>query len=296
MKKLFVLGLAIVMVLAFAAVSMAATVTTGGELDFGKNWCDKSNAGYENNVANAKVTFTAQIADDVKAFVAFKGDAGNSLSVYNNATPPVLVATGSNAWSVYVDEAWTQFTEDYGTIKVGYFGYGQNQKDIVGAVIGDVKSALTATYNVKLGDALGLNLAAANKGTYQGLDYSIGLAYDTDVFGGTVNYFKWATDDNSLYSVTAYYKIDALKLYAQYENHVNVNNASNFIVGGVYDSADVPLFVRAEYDLANQGYSSNDWALRLAYKVTGNYKFQYTMQHVNTDDHLNNELLLITTF
>lgn len=279
MKKLLVLGLAIVMVLAFAAASMAATVTVGGELDFGKGWIDTAGWQDEYNVCNAKVTFTAQIADDVKAFVALKGDAANS-----------------PAWNVLVDEAWTQFTEDYGTIKVGYFGYSQNQKDIIDAVIGDVKSALTVTYAGKLTDQLTLNLAAANEGNADGLDYSVGLAYDADNFGVNINYFKWATLVDAYYSAEGYYKLDALKLYAQYENYSNHSSAQNFIVGGVYDSADVPLFVRAEYDLNDQGAGSNDWAVRLAYKVTANYKFQYTMFHQNAGDYVKNELLLITTF
>jgi hypothetical protein len=76
MKRALIFGLSILMTLTSTAVSMAATVTVGGEFDFGKEWHDTGEThrylGSESNVSNAKVAFTVQITDDTKAFAALK--------------------------------------------------------------------------------------------------------------------------------------------------------------------------------------------------------------------------------
>lgn len=262
MKKFVAIVLSLVLVFAVAIIASAAP-TVSGELDFGKNFEANS------NIANGKVGFNSNIAEGMNTNIVLKADP--------------IDTTG-----VTVDEAWFQAAKEFGTFKVGYFGYNQKGGiDILTPAIGDIKDGLTASYSVKLNDNVTLNAAAANDDETvvtpeKGLVYSAGIGYATENFGGDVNYFKPVVgDDNTAIGMNAWYKMDDLKIYGNYENN-SQSTVKDMIVGANYDSAKVPVYARGEYNLQQNISGTNAYGVRVGYKVNNNMKLQYDLMRNDT--------------
>ena len=283
MKKLIV-----VTVLSFALVFSAAMIasaapTVSGEVDFGK---DFQNNPAPFNIGYAKLNADANITDNISAHVGFKAD-------------PIFDAQTVNPAKVYTDEAWFKMTGDLGTLKVGRFAYNQKSGiDILNPAIDDINTDLTASYSVQVADGLTINAAAANDDVHQGLQYSAGVAYANDMFGGDVNYTKPVVgNDNSAISANAWYKLSDFKLFGNYEkndtNSLAQRATTDSVIGVSYDSAQMPIYGRVEYDLQSNttndasGNSVNPYGVRLGYKVNNNFKVQYQLaknQSMNSKD------------
>lgn len=268
MKKLLVLALAAIMVLSVAAVSMAA-VTVGGEVNFGWNLIDSStNTGKQtqNDFADAKVTATAELNDEVSAFAAIKSDnfAGSK---------------------TFIDEAWVKFTEGFGTIKVGYFGWNIKENLDIINLVPDLKTDAGFNAVIKASDSVTIDLAAgqpydkaADTGADGGFVYGAKVKYDTDVFGVSLamaNFGNYEKGADAPMSLNGYYKMDAFCFFLNYIPEFKLSDATgnakvkSAIIGATYDSADVPVYARLEYDVQATDNTETPYGFRIGYKLNG---------------------------
>jgi hypothetical protein len=284
MKKLLIVLLAAMMVLSLAAVSMAAT-TVGGELKMIYKTDDvKTNDEAEwYDAAEAKVTATTQVSDSVAGFVAIKtGDGANG---------------GFKA-----DEYHITFTQDFGTVKVGYFGHKLTPSlDIIkGWGFKEMKgNALTeANFNIADGFVLGLAYALdGNTGNevgdlqplYDGA-YDVKFGYATDLFGGEVHVFgNGDCKNDEIESVNAldvwYQPMDMLKAYVAYVDAgfkgPRKDPDAAIIVGALAQLTDA-FSARFEYNIEEYGTKPdtyNNYGLKLAYAFGNGVTAEFKTEH-----------------
>jgi len=160
MKKLLVLALSVMMVLAFAAISMAEATFTG-EIDPGyKTFSDDSTSkDYSMPYIFGKITMAGKLGDNVTGTMVIKSNDDPNCNASSKATSDMLITD----WRF--DEADVVFTESFGTIKIGYFGWNNNPKDILDSVRGDVKSNCTVSTAIKVAEGFTLGLAYAAQPT-----------------------------------------------------------------------------------------------------------------------------------
>ena len=212
MKKLLVIALSVVLVLAFATVSMAEA-TFSGEIDAGyKTYQVDSPAAGQGDQSMpylfGKVVMSGKLADSVTGTLVIKdNDDDISASGSGNAT-----AAGNNVGKMVFDEADAIFTVPFGTVKVGYFGWNNNPKDIIDTLRGDVKTDVVINPNFKITDNITLGLAYAiptsnDKGDTDGPNsayYGVDLGFATDSFGfdliyaNSSSYYSKAGTDGTL--------------------------------------------------------------------------------------------------
>jgi Gram-negative porin len=300
MKKLLVLVMAVVMILAFAAVSMAEA-TLSGEVDTGyKTFKADNSDGVSSPYLFAKIVLNGKLGDDI----GLTQDPG--------------ISETANANSFTFDEASVTFTESFGTIKFGDWAWNNNPKDILDTYRGDLRSEFAVAGSFKVADGFTVGAVYGFGGTddkgktneengrygYVNSPYGVDLGYATDTYGAdlivTNNFWYSHTDtvNNVVVSSKAYtctgvqgwYKVGDFKPFIQYET-VDVsdktngtNDPVNTIIGATYESADVPVYARVEYDLskidhniANLGAddAANEWGVRLGYKLASGVKFEF---------------------
>jgi hypothetical protein len=276
MKKLIVVALSVVMILSFAAVSMAATVNVGGELNFGWDLSVADEATTDlNQFADTKVGVTAALTDEVSAFAAVKS---------------------TDFSKAFIDETWVKFSEDFGSVKVGYFEYVlDGDVDIIPSTGTDSvsnsyflknKAGIAAAVKVAEPITVGGYLARFDPNAAVGDDmetkYAVTAAYDTEAFGAKVNYVGTTEEDVDAYeTVNLYYNLAPAKVYLDYEFLGDSND--NAIVGALYEGDKI--YGRVEYqavkpdsqDDANIGY-------RIGYKLGGGAKIEYNNMSINGAD------------
>jgi hypothetical protein len=272
MKKLFVLALSAIMIFAFAAVSMAATVTVGGELNIGMDM--KSATTGSESTMNAfnetKLFATAVLDDQITAYGAFK--ASNHLN-----------GTG---YAVVNKEAWVSFKEGFGIVKVGHFDWNPKEYLDIINIIPDMNSPAGINLVTNVTKNVTVNLygsETADKedtlGTDQGALYGLKVNYATGNFGvGFVTAkYAYAEDADSLMEVNANYKMnDSLNFFLNYapeRNTTATTKAEAAIVGCTYDSNSI--YARVEYNAQVEDGLDNDYGFRVGYKISKDAKIEY---------------------
>lgn len=218
---------------------------------------------------DAKVTATAAVNDEVSAFVAIKSEA-----------------LGTNA--TFVDESWVKFTEGFGTVKVGYYGWNIKENLDIIKLVDDIKSDCGINAVIKASDAVTVDFFTAQyfdkslAGGDGGFLYGVKIKYDTDVFGVSLATGKnsYVKDAESPMSLNAYYKLDAFTVFMNYipEGKYDVKSTmgtgtiskvQSAIIGATYDSADSPIYARAEFDVQPTKDTEAGMGFRIGYKING---------------------------
>jgi hypothetical protein len=286
MKKLLVIALSVAMILAFAAVSMAEA-TFSGEIDAGyKAYSPDQGKDQSMPYIFGKMVLSGKLGDSVTGTLVFK-DADDDINATGNAT-----AASDNVGKFAIDEASLVFAQSFGSIKVGYFGWNNNLKDIIDTYRGDVKTDVVVSGTVKVVEGLTIGAAYAipttddngkTDGKNAGL-YGIDLGYATDAFGADLIYTnssgkldKKGKDLATVTGVQGYYKLGDLKPYIQYEvvsDTGTKDDLSNTIIGAIYESANSPIYGRVEYDLSAPNDIENEYGVRLGYKLASGAKLE----------------------
>jgi len=296
MKKLLIVLLAAMMVLSLAAVSMAAP-TVGGELKFIYKIADElvDDNNDENDITDAteaKVTFTTEVSDTVKGFVAIKAKEGAAVSAY-------------------LDEYHMTFTQGFGTVKVGYFGHKLTPSlDIIkGHGLKELKANALTVVDYNVSDAFVVGLAYALDGNekkladadadaklalgdfkpvYDGA-YDLKLGYKADSFGGEVHIFGNGDVEvaGKVESVTAldiwYQPTDVIKAYFDYvapsykDETAATEKDPAMIVGALFTLTEA-LSARVEYNLEAPEGADNNYGVKFVYKFTNKVTGELKME------------------
>jgi hypothetical protein len=274
MKKLFVLGLTIVLVLAVSIVAGAATKTTiGGEGNFGYKLVDGENN--DSDFSSYKLVVTAEVNPNVTLLSKIKCDP----------------AANDGTSKYFTDECTATIKMVPATLTVGFFGFGfGGNKDLLDAACKDFKSEAALQMEIPLGKGLtGKVLYIGHDSTYdanaQAGAYGLRADYSLNKFGagfiyGDLNDNQY--DKSTAYTVTASYKVmPDLMAYIDYSTLEENEKNTNIILGAYYTSDKSPWEFRAEYDLNNENKidnwseNFNPWQVRLIYKFSPNLKVQF---------------------
>ena len=182
MKKIMALLLTVGFIIGISAVSMAAA-TFSGEIDVGYQGWQQNQSGFfhHHHFHPLGNTEDAQ-ADYVFGKMVLNGKLGEDLTgtlVFKDADTKYS-STADNMSNLAVDEASVTFTEDWGSLKLGYFGWNNNLKDILDVWTDDIKSQSTIAFSTPLTDNINLGLAFAYTGT------GYGSVHDPWINDGTV--------------------------------------------------------------------------------------------------------------
>jgi hypothetical protein len=300
MKKLLVIALSAIMILACAAIAMA-DISLTGEIDTGYKGATTSDVDNSMPYIFGKVNVAGKLGDSVTGLMVIKSNSD-----------PACPSTEKLENNFQFDEADFTIAESFGTLKFGYYGWNNNLKDIIDPVRGDVKSYFVSSAALKITDNFTLGLAYSFKGTDNAStivtvpaigdvtsaantaygdtidgQFGIDLGYATDSFGVDLIY----TDKNAAsalytslagtYSTTgiqAYYLINGFKPYVQYEkasfSESSYDDVANTIVGFIYDNADVPFYGRVEYDASDDFGDNHMTGVRVGYKLANGIKLE----------------------
>lgn len=291
MKKVFILALSTVMVLALAAVSMA-TVTVSGEVVAKYNFESGADA------AEGKIVFDGKVNDAVTAKIIYKYDTDKT--------------------GVFVDEYWFNVTGDLGALKVGKFGYGtKGNVDIVDGTVKDFKAEAGVAYTYEV-DPFMLKVFWAPDQSYIEKPwflvdkedtsplgdnaYVLSFCYAADRWGADLNYFA-SGSDRVYEEYFDYYKwhgyagniwvqpIDYLKIYAHFggtDNEINYNYTTH-IIGGLFTAMDGALTIRGEYGIYDydpwyiENYDFDSWGVAIQYAAANGLTYKYTRQNKDYD-------------
>jgi hypothetical protein len=289
MKKLFVLAVSAMMIFAMAGISMAA-VTVGGEIDGGYK-------SYSNDVTDktlsmpyiyGKVGINGQLGNNVTGTLVIND---NDEDITNNATTN-RTAAADNINNLVFDEASVTFAESFGNIKVGYFPWNNNLKDILDTYRNDLQTDCAISGTFKLGGGLSLGAVYAipttdAQGKTDGVNaaqYGADLAYTTDSYGADLIYTSNTSgmtnkdgDAAVVMGAQGWYKIGNFKPFVQYEivqDTASKDDPTNTIVGATYESASNPVYARAEYDLSTSNDKENAYGVRAGYKLASGVKIE----------------------
>lgn len=293
MKKLLFLGLALALVVTVApGVFAAAKVTVGGEANFGYDFAKKDYRGEEG-------------ADFSDLAVTVKGEVADNISFYGKIKSENLSEKGQ----FFTDEAHATLKLNPVSLKIGYYGFGfGGGKDLLDVPMGDLKSHVGIQAEVPLGEGLTGKVYIPLPGDKVVNDTEAGafglrLDYNKEIYGFGVIYGQsdWKKKDNikdqnqnpisvydcaTAYTVTAYFKpIPDLKAYVDYSTLTadviagGEKENTAIILGAYYTPVDLPIEIRAEYDLDDENdiakwYDHNPWALRFVYKINSNVKIE----------------------
>ncbi len=312
MKKLLVVALSAIMVLSMAAVSMAA-VAVGGEFNFGykteaPDTLDAALGGDDKGTdfIESKVIVSGDINDNLAVFAAIKtnGSSENGGSrFFNDELWAKLKYDAFNLQVGYfgfgfggpkdiLDAAYGDLKADAGLLAsykftdsfTGKLYYGYDN-DVAAAVMVDTSTPAdtpdTLVYST-------LDGAAGDGAIAVGFDYaadalSVGLIFAQPNFEYTDLNTKYETDNVIAANVS--YAIGAFKPYVSYSScSVSTTIAgvktdsddSVIMVGFTLESADMPFYARAEYDLDTEnevkGWTEDldIYGIRLGYKLNAN--------------------------
>lgn len=301
MKKLLVVALSAIMVLSMAAVSMAA-VAVGGEFNFGYKTEATDNLSKDDKTALSDPSKPDKGTDFIESKVTVSGDVNDNLAVF--AAIKTNDGSSNNA-GFFNDELWAKLKYDAFALQVGYFGFGfGGPKDILDAAYGDFKADAGLLASYKFTDAITGKLyygydndyirTAANGPVYLdgatgdgaiavGVDYAAdALAFGLTFAQPNLDFKSQNLETDSIIAANVSYAIGAFKPFVSYSSYSETKNNKDqdnsvIILGFTLESADMPFYARAEYDLDSEnevaGWAKDDlslYGIRLGYKLNAN--------------------------
>jgi hypothetical protein len=262
MKKLLVVALSAMLVLAYASVSMAA-ITTTGEINVGLTLAPDASKG---QFSDAKIVFDAAINDTVSANAAIKSGV------------TVLASDGTKTAT---DVAWDTYSIsskfDMGTLKLGYFGVNLNGKtDILAKVLPEIKPASLIQFAANVGEGM----SAAISYDYQDeAQYIASFTYDVAPLYVQVGMENCAGVSGTGLNV-GYAIGDALSVYLNYES--DDTDAKDTIIGVLYTQD--ALSARLEMNSEKAG-DNTPMGIKVAYTAANSlvYTLSYVKDGAATD-------------
>ncbi len=310
MKKLLVVALSAIMVLSMAAVSMAA-VAVGGEFNFGykteaADTLDAALGGTDKGTdfIESKVTVSGDVNDNLAVFAAIKTNDGSNAAgtkgFFNDELWAKLKYDAFNLQVGYfgfgfggpkdiLDAAYGDLKADAGLLAsykftdafTGKLYYGYDN-DVTGAGLVDADNNGTPDAFVYFTQ----DGAAGDGAIAVGLDYaadalSVGLIFAKPNFEYNATVIGQKYETGNIVAANVSYAIGAFKPYVSYSsfsettNNVDADNKV-IIVGFTLESADMPFYARAEYDVDSKnevaGWTKDldIYGIRLGYKLNAN--------------------------
>lgn len=255
MKNLLAIVLSAVLVLSFAAVSMAA-ITVTGEVNVGLTLAPEASKG---QFSDAKVVFDAAINDTLSANVAIKGTNAGSTDNDGDTT----------GYNVVLDTYSISNKFDMGTLKLGYFGANLNgKKDILGVAIGEIKPAALIEFAANVGEGMKVAVDYDYQTTS---NYIASFTYDVAPLWVQVGMSNQATVTGTALNVG--YALGAFTPYLVYQTE---GDDKTQLLGVLY-TADA-LSARFEYNMVKDVNDNSPMGLKVAY--TAENSLVYTLSYV----------------
>jgi hypothetical protein len=264
MKKTFTLFTVIVLLLTLTVTADAADFSADGRLQL--KYVD------ENQTSQDKYDALANLYAKINEEVTLTG---------------VLKAkTGSNA---YMDEVYGTYNKPFGQIKLGYFKYSTcGDTAILTNVIDDLQTDFGVSYSAPLKNGfvakayLGIGDDANNDNTY-----ALTFGYAREAWGADINVvdsrLRDVYSESSIaisgdyaktgFALNAFYiPLQPFRLYLNYETRDEDRKAQSFqykdaILGATYQPIE-KLTLIGEYNFEQNSQDSNNWGLRVNYKIT----------------------------
>jgi hypothetical protein len=256
MKKVLIVFLSAVMVLSLASLAFGSIAVTGGEMKWKYMFQGATSEG-------AGATAKDEINDQMEGKFKVESKISDQLSAY--IIPKVKVNGKNDGCNFWADEYAAVYASDFGTVKVGYFGYKtKGNVDILDPAIKDLKSVTGMLYSNKIADTFNVDLWYTpdyhkhDEALYDNA-YAVKLGYTSDMWGADVAVVNTNEDGAKTgYSANAYIMpVENLTAYMnysvdQYEDVVN-------IIGGMYTVGN--FTARVEYDLNNNLGANSDGSI-----------------------------------
>jgi hypothetical protein len=287
MKKVLVVFLSAVMVLSLASLALGTISVSGGEMKWKYMFQGENSEGGE----SPDVT-KVEKNDQMEGKFKVESKISDQLSAYVVSKVKVKDKTDGAKCDFFADEYAAIYTADFGTVKVGYFGYNTKGKvDILDPAIKDLKSVTGILYSNKIADTFNVDVwYTPDSHTHDEIlfdnAYAVKLGYATDMWGAdiaVVNTGETATttldknyqDTKTGYSANAYITpIENLTAYMNYS--VDQYEDVVTLIGGMYTFGN--FTARVEYDLNNNLGANSDGSIH--YKDSDKHEMESNLYGV----------------
>ncbi len=303
MKKLLVIALSVVMVFAFAAVSVAEVKATG-QVQLKYNTSDEDGVDdYDEFEIYAGVE--GNINDSVSGKVVFRADLG-----HDTVTTSKTTENGDDTYSdvsslnkdVYADEYWINIANTWGNIKLGYWDLDTDgERDIVSGAFGDINSDVAIDYTFKVENFYGGLWYSANEcddeeGVGDGA-YVVTLGYGNEKVGIEGNFVDTAIDTEGYdtgYTANLYFApVESVKFYTTYG--VGAASDDTYGVFGAKVTGG-PWVVRAEYGYGDDSTNGSDYGVQVYYNAANGITYRLTHAYDDSADVTTDQIKAVLVF
>jgi hypothetical protein len=270
MKKLYLLGLVMGLMLVMPVVGAATKTTISGEGNFGYDFAakdDPTNGDPKKESSSYVLKINAEVNPNVSLWGKFKMEPATKNSHF------------------FADECFATLAYKPVTCKIGYYGFGfGGGKDILD-VVDDFKSKVGLQAEAAIGGGLtGKVWLTGERNTDLGQPlgdgaYAAAIDFSTARFGVGCIYGDPDNDaSGTLYTVNGFLiPFPDLKAYVNYCDQADAKKTT-LLVGANYTPVKSPWEFRAEYDLDSESTDwtgdFNPWGIRVIYKINSNVKLQ----------------------
>jgi hypothetical protein len=288
MKKLLVLFLSAVMVLSFAAVSMAATV----EADWRAEWIQDGSQADPNDALQFKahdlrLNFKGKVSDTVDAYMQYTFGTATALKEY--------YVTFNQSWGKVMAGQWDYklvpsrvLLKPHGNLNcVNAKGSGSVYSK-TNTKIGDMQ----LLFDVPVNDAFTFGFWMVPDLTEDEMSYDFKFAYKADQWGAEVHYGELdpALDEATYVSFDVYYDItDDIKVFLYGvdadDNIVGWEDNLAPVIGATFKNiAGSKLTASLEYALEETAVDYTEYALQFKYAFNNKVALEVEYQTVDKDD------------
>ncbi len=286
MKKLLVVLMAAIMVVSFAAVSMAAATVEG---DWRAEWVmdesKKPNDDLTFSKYDLRFNFKGKVSDNVDAYLQM---------AYDNS----VLTADKDVIGVTVKEYFVTFKQSWGTLKTGFWDHKLFPSRVllkpheINAV--NAKD-MQFVFDIPVGDAMSFALFMDPDLAKDAMDYDVKFGYKADSWGAEIHYGDNdpSKDDATYVAFDVYYQInDAFKAFVYgMQPGDDFNKAWKDdkgdvilvpVIGAEYKSG--PVTTSFEYTLEEKSADYSPYGLKFAYGFNNKVTLEVEYTNVNKDD------------
>jgi hypothetical protein len=278
MKKLLVLFLSAVMVLSFAAVSMAAATVEG---DWRVEWVQDESAANDDlafKQHDLRLNFKGKVSDTVDAYMQYTFGTTEALKEY--------YVTFNQSWGKVMAGQW-----DYKLVPSRVLIKPQGSLNCVNAKTSSNKGLQILT-EVPFADGFTFGFWLVPDLTEDQMDYDLKLAYKADSFGAEVHYGETnsALDDADYISFDVYYNVvDNIKVFLYGvdagDNITTWEDNLAPVVGATFSNiAGSKLTASLELALEETDVDFTEYALQFKYAFSNKVALEVEYGNLNSDD------------
>jgi opacity protein-like surface antigen len=296
MKKLLVIFLSAVLVLSFAAASMAAATVTG---DFRYEWYNetKTDDSYDN--ADLRVKIAGNVSDSVSAYLVARAQSLNYNKVLTIGGTDYKIGNDGK-FDFYIDEWQFVFKQSYGTFTLGNWDWKTTPSRVLLKSAGFnilPRSEGNLAFDKSFGDFYAGAIMAIDESNDKKINdngYDVKFGYKSDVWGAEAHYFDTKKNDTDTnVALDAWFKpSDNIKLYVygnDYEPGYKGIDGFDPVIGAQFSKiAGTSLKVSIEYGiearLPDTAAEWNEYALQLQYAFSNKVVAELEYQNVSDTD------------